>query len=318
MTIHKSKGLEFPVVIFPFAEQNYSQNLGDKIWIATDEEQIGLPKALVSKNKDVENFGEEASKVYSQKKEEDLLDNVNVLYVALTRAEEQLYVISGLVSENSKGELPNNMATFFIEFLGNEFIEEQLEYEFGSDEKISTTKDAVSNTKTIPQLSETLNPKNIKIAQRESIMWNTKQQKAIEFGNIIHEILAFIKTKNDIDLAITKAIENGLIISSQKEEVLVTLSEIVNHKELTDYFSEEYKVMNEQTIIQKHENIVKPDRMSISKDKKVFLLDYKTGQHLPKHKTQLENYQKSIEDMGFKVEKKSLIYIGETIEVLHL
>jgi ATP-dependent exoDNAse (exonuclease V) beta subunit len=318
MTIHKSKGLEFPVVIFPFAEQNYSQNLGDKIWIATDEEQIGLPKALVSKNKDIENFGEEASKVYSQKKEEDLLDNVNVLYVALTRAEEQLYVISGLVSENSKGELPNNMATFFIEFLGNEFIEEQLEYEFGSDEKISTTKDAVSNTKTIPQLSETLNPKNIKIAQRESIMWNTKQQKAIEFGNIIHEILAFIKTKNDIDLAITKAIENGLIISSQKEEVLVTLSEIVNHKELTDYFSEEYKVMNEQTIIQKHENIVKPDRMSISKDKKVLLLDYKTGQHLPKHKTQLENYQKSIEDMGFKVEKKSLIYIGETIEVLHL
>ncbi|GAB3709348.1 UvrD-helicase domain-containing protein [Flavobacterium koreense] len=318
MTIHKSKGLEFPVVIFPFAEQNYSQNLGDKIWITADEEQIGLPKALVSKNKDVENFGEEASKVYCQKKEEDLLDNINVLYVALTRAEEQLYVISGLVSENSKGELPNNMATFFIEFLGNDFKEEQLEYEFGSNEKISKTKEAVSNALTIPQLSETLNPKNIKIAQRESIMWNTKQQKAIEFGNIIHEILAFVKTKNDIDLAITKAIENGLIISSQKEEVLATIYEIVNHKELSDYFSEEHKVMNEQTIIQKQGNIVKPDRMSISKDKKVFLLDYKTGQHLPKHKTQLENYQKSIEDMGFKVEKKALIYIGETIEVLHL
>ena len=318
MTIHKSKGLEFPVVIFPFAEQNYSQNLGDKIWIAADEEQIGLPKALVSKNKDVENFGEEASKVYNQKKEEDLLDNINVLYVALTRAEEQLYVISGLVSENSKGELPNNMATFFIEFLGSEFKEEQLEYEFGSNEKISTTKEAVLNALTIPQLSETLNPKNIKIAQRESIMWNTKQQKAIEFGNIIHEILAFVKTKSDIDLAITKSIENGLINSSQKEEVWATLSEIVNHQELTDYFSEMHKVMNEQTIIQKQSNIVKPDRMSISKDNKVYLLDYKTGQHLPKHKTQLENYQKSIEDMGFKVEKKSLIYIGETIEVLHL
>jgi ATP-dependent exoDNAse (exonuclease V) beta subunit len=318
MTIHKSKGLEFPIVIFPFAEQNYSQNLGDKIWIAADEAQMGLPKALVSKNKDVENFGVEASKVYNQKKEEDLLDNINVLYVALTRAEEQLYVISGLVSENSKGELPNNMATFFIEFLGGEFNEEQLEYEFGSDEKISTYKEVISNTETIPQLSDTFNPKNIKIAQRESIMWNTKQQKAIEFGNIIHEILAFVKTKNDINLAITKAIENGLIISNQKEEVLATLSEIVNHKELTDYFSEEHKVMNEQTIIQKQGNIVKPDRMSISKNKKVFLLDYKTGQHLPKHKTQLENYQKTIEDMGFKVEKKSLIYIGEEIEVLHL
>ncbi len=318
MTIHKSKGLEFPVVIFPFAEQNYSQNLGDKIWIAADEAQIGLPKALVSKNKDVENFGEEALLVYLQKKEEDLLDNINVLYVALTRAEEQLYIISGLVSENSKGELPNNMATFFIEFLASEFKEEQLQYEFGSSEKISIMKEVVSNALTIPQLSETLHPKNIKIAQRESVMWNTKQQKAIEYGNIIHEILAFIKTKNDIDLAITKAIENGLIISNQKEAVLATISEIVNHKELTNYFSEEHKVMNEQTIIQKQGNIVKPDRMSISKDKKVFLLDYKTGQHLPKHKTQLENYQKTIEDMGYKVEKKSLIYIGEEIEVLHL
>lgn len=318
MTIHKSKGLEFPVVIFPFAEENYSQNKGDKIWITTDESQVGLPKALVSKNKDVENFGEAAALVYNQKKEEDLLDNINVLYVALTRAEEQLYVISGLVSENSKGELPNNMATFFIEFLGSEFNEKQLEYEFGSNQKVSITKEVVSNALTIPQLSETLHPKNIKIAQRESVMWNTKQQKAIEYGNIIHEILAFVKTKNDIDLAITKAIENGLIISSQKEEVFATISEIVNHQELEDYFSPNHKVMNEQTIIQKQGAVVKPDRMSISKDKKVFLLDYKTGQHLPKHKTQLENYQKSIEDMGYTVDKKALIYIGEAIEVLHL
>ena len=318
MTIHKSKGLEFPVVIFPFAEEDYNKGPKEKIWINADEEMMGLPKVLVDKSSKVEGFGEDAAQIYNQKKEEDLLDNINVLYVALTRAEEQLYVISGLVSENKEGKLPNNMATFFIEFLGSEFKEEQLEYEFGSNEKISITKEAISNTLIIPQLSETLNPKSIKIAQRESIMWNTKQQKAIEYGNIIHEILAFVKTKNDIDLAITKAIENGLIISSQKEEVLATISEIVNHKELTEYFSDEHKVMNEQTIIQKQGSIVKPDRMSISKDKKVFLLDYKTGQHLPKHKIQLENYQKSIEDMGFEVEKKSLIYIGEEIEVLHL
>lgn len=318
MTIHKSKGLEFPVVIFPFAEEDYNKGPKEKIWINADEEMMGLPKVLVDKSSKVEGFGEDAAQIYNQKKEEDLLDNINVLYVALTRAEEQLYVISGLVSENKEGNLPNNMATFFIEFLGSEFKEEQLEYEFGSNEKISITKEAISNALIIPHLSETLNLKSIKIAQHESIMWNTKQQKAIEYGNIIHEILAFVKTKNDIDLAITKAIENGLIISSQKEEVLATISEIVNHKELTEYFSDEHKVMNEQTIIQKQGNIVKPDRMSISKDKKVFLLDYKTGQHLPKHKIQLENYQKSIEDMGYKVEKKSLIYIGEEIEVLHL
>jgi ATP-dependent exoDNAse (exonuclease V) beta subunit len=317
MTIHKSKGLEFPVVIFPFAEEDYSRGPKEKIWINADEEIIGLPKVLVDKSNKVENFGQEAASIYNQKKEEDLLDDINVLYVALTRAEEQLYIISGMnIGKNEN--LPNNMSTFFIEFLGTDFNQQKFDYEFGSSKKLSETKFQVSNAKLIPQLKKTLNPKNIKIAQRESIMWNTKQQKAIEYGNIIHEILSFIKTKKDIDLAITKAIENGLIISNQKDEVLKSISEIVNHNELTDYFSEQNKVMNEQTIIQKKGNLVKPDRMSISKDNQVFLLDYKTGNYLPKHKIQLENYQNTIEEMGYKVAKKSLIYIGEEIQVLHL
>ncbi|MES2748480.1 MAG: UvrD-helicase domain-containing protein [Bacteroidota bacterium] len=318
MTIHKSKGLEFPVVIFPFAEENYSQNKGDKIWIATNEEQLGIPKALVSKNATVEKFGEEASVVYQQKKGEDLLDNINVLYVALTRAEEQLYIISAMnISKN--GDLPNNMSSFFIEFLENHgFNENQLEYPFGSPEKVSLAKEQLSRTLIIPQLSETLNPKNIKIAQRESVMWNTKQQKAIEYGNIIHEILSFVATKKDIELAIEKAIENGLIVSDQKEAVHATISEIVNHHQLTDYFSEDNKILNEQTIIQKEGSILKPDRMAISKENNVFLLDYKTGLHLPKHQLQVANYQKTIEEMGYKVTKKALIYIGESIEVVHL
>lgn len=183
---------------------------------------------------------------------------------------------------------------------------------------MSISSENNEKTETIPQLEATLNPKNIKIAQRESVMWNTKQQKAIEYGNIIHEILAFVKTKADLDLALTKAIENGLIVLDQKKEVLVAISQIVNHPELVDYFSDGNKVLNEQTIIQKEGTVVKPDRMIISKDKKVYLLDYKTGLHLPKHKIQLENYQKTIEDMGYVVQKKALVYIGENLEIVPL
>ncbi|RZJ27558.1 MAG: ATP-dependent helicase, partial [Flavobacterium sp.] len=92
MTIHKSKGLEFPVVIFPFAEENYSRNPKDKLWLDSDESVFGLPRVLVDNTTAVDSFGAEASLVYQQKKQEELVDNVNVLYVALTRAEEQLYV----------------------------------------------------------------------------------------------------------------------------------------------------------------------------------------------------------------------------------
>lgn len=319
MTIHKSKGLEFPVVIFPFADEDYSKGPKEKIWLNADE-QMGLLKVLVDKSSNVENYGEEASEVYLQKKQEELLDDVNVLYVALTRAEEQLFVVSEMQNRaKTSGEYPKNMATFFINYLiyKNEFEEGKMEYHFGENKKLSSQKETIEIPKTIPQIAETLDPKNIKIAQRESVMWNTKQQKAIEFGNILHEILSYVKTKSDVDLALIKAIENGLITENQKDEVEKKLVEIINHDELQEFFNDEHKILNEKTIIQKN-SIIKPDRISISNQNEVFLLDYKTGQNLPKHKSQLEQYQNAIETMGYKVIKKTLVYIGEEIEIVNL
>ncbi|MBG6111855.1 ATP-dependent exoDNAse (exonuclease V) beta subunit [Flavobacterium sp. CG_9.10] len=320
MTIHKSKGLEFPVVIFPFAEEDYSRKPKDKLWLNAEEQDFGLPKVLIDNSSAVEGFGEEASLVYNQKKQEELLDNINVLYVALTRAEEQLYVISNM-NLSRKGEIPkNNMCAFFINYLINkgQFDESKLEYEIGKSTKLSIEKKHVDTSKTIPLVLEILNPKNIKIAQREALMWGTYQQEAIEYGNVVHEILSFVKTKNDVDLAITKSIESGLITFSQKETVYKSIQEIVNHSELSTYFSEENEVLNEQTIIQKQGKTIKPDRMVLTKDKEVFLLDYKTGTHNSKYQLQLENYQSAIELMGYKVVKKALVYIGSAIDVVHL
>ena len=239
------------------------------------------------------------------------------MYVALTRAEEQLHIISGL-NIGKDGKLPNNMSSFFIRFLENKgFDETQLEYEFGSSIKLSETKIDVNTTETIPQLQETLNPQNIKIAQRESVMWNTHQQKAIEYGNILHEILSYIKTTDDIELALTKSIENGLIVSSDKEIISKTIDEIVNHQELEIFFSKEHRILNEKTILQKEGPLVKPDRMVIHQNE-VYLLDYKTGAHQAKYTTQLEHYQYAIEKMGYKVTKKALVYIGEQLEIVNL
>lgn len=320
MTIHASKGLEFPVVIFPFAEEDYNRKPKDKLWLDAEEQDFGLPKVLIDNSCAVEGFGEAAAEVYNQKKQEELLDNINVLYVALTRAEEQLYVISNMNLSN-KGEIPkNNMCTFFINYLVNkgDFDENKLEYEFGNPLKLSVEKKHIDTSKTIPLVSEILNPKNIKIAQREALMWGTLQQEAIEYGNVIHEILSFVKTKEDVDLAITKAIENGLITLNQKELVCKTIQEIVSHPELSICFAEGNEVLNEQTIIQKEGKIVKPDRMVLTKNKEVLLLDYKTGTHNVKYQQQLENYQDAIEKMGYKVVKKALVYIGKEIDIVNL
>ena len=84
------------------------------------------------------------------------------------------------------------------------------------------------------------------------------------------------------------------------------------------FFTEENVILNEKTIIQKEGNLIKPDRMVLTSTNEIYLLDYKTGSHQAKYTKQLENYQYAIEKMNYRVTKKALVYIGETLEVVNL
>lgn len=317
MTIHKSKGLEFPVVLFPFAEENFSLTKGDKLWLDTNPEELGVSKALVAKNKEVEGFNPEAAAVYGQRKQEDLLDNINVLYVALTRAVEQLYVISAN-NRTSKGELPNNLSSFFIEFLeqsGTTVGTDRIV--FGEAKRVSKPEHQVRSSQLIPKLSQKFDPKHIKIAQRESLMWNTHQQEAIAYGNLVHEIMAKIYVPTDLDWALERSIEEGLITVEQIPMLKGTVEQIVNHEALKEFFVADAKIFNEQTLLQPQGIVLKPDRVVV-KGQQAFLLDYKTGKHQEKYKFQVEGYEKALQAMGLNVVKKSLVYIGDAIEIVHL
>ncbi|AWA29301.1 ATP-dependent helicase [Flavobacterium magnum] len=320
MTIHKSKGLEFPVVIMPFAEEDYGRKPKDKLWLETDEESLGLPKALIDNSSAVAGFGESASAIYLQKKQEELLDNVNVLYVALTRAEEQLYIISNK-NINANGEVKaNDMSSFFVKYLIDKGVydENTLRYAFGNQLKLSAAAAKNDDNKRIETVHEALDMANIRIAQRESLMWGTKQQASIEYGNLLHEILSGIRTGKDVDYAIEKAVGDGLISIDNEVTIRESIDSIMTHPELEEYFLAENKILNEQAIIRKEGALIKPDRITITPQNEVMLLDYKTGLHQPKYKLQLETYEQAIRKMGYKVTKKILVYIGERVEVVTL
>ena len=84
------------------------------------------------------------------------------------------------------------------------------------------------------------------------------------------------------------------------------------------FFEEGNEVLNEQTIVQKQGRILKPDRVVFLESKEAFLLDYKTGAVNAKYQQQIQEYQDAIEDLGYKVLKKALVYIGSEIEVVNL
>ena len=319
MTIHKSKGLEFPVVIYPFADDS-TRPIDPKVWIPVEEKEVGLTQALVKKSKKLETINEDTKEVFESKSQEELLDMINVIYVALTRAEEQLYVISSF-KITSKGLLSSQhtVGTYFTNYLQSKgsFNVNQRTYDFGSPQRISLPEEFQRNQKTIETVKKRLDFSAIKIAKKEALMWGTTQQEAITFGNIVHELLALIQHKSDVVLALQKGVENGLFLNSQKERFSTMINQIINHPELVDFFDDEAQVFNEQHIIAPNEFNVKPDRVVI-KNNMAFILDYKTGEHQPKYEKQIQNYARIIEQMKYNVSKKILLYIGDELKLIHL
>ena len=320
MTIHKAKGLEFPVVIYPFAEEDFNKRPKGKFWIDADEEIFGASKVLLDENKALMDMGDVAAEVYNTKIQEQTLDIVNVLYVALTRAAEQLYVISNMNKKKDGAISETNLSAYFVNYLDNIalFNPEVYSYSFGKQEKISEPSPETEKNKSIKLVQFPLQSSAIKIAQREALMWGSLQQDAIEYGNTIHEILALIKIKEDMPLAIEKSLESGLITIAQKATVQQTIEEILENQELLEFFNAEHKILNEHAIIQKEGTTVKPDRVVLKRGKEAMILDYKTGVFQESHRRQVEQYEQALEKMGYTVSKITLLYIGKDLKVLDL
>jgi hypothetical protein len=198
------------------------------------------------------------------------------------------------------------------------FKEDTIFYEWGSLQKLSTP----SQPKTVPipviPVAQPIHSSKIKIAQREALMWNSPQQEAIAYGNVIHEIASAIITQDDLPLALQNALDSGLIAAGQLSAVRESLSQLVVHPDLAEVFAQGNKVWNEQAILQPKAAVVKPDRIVQLPSGEVILLDYKTGMPKPQHQQQLADYQQVLSAMGFVVAKKLLVYLGETPNVIHL
>lgn len=324
MTIHKSKGLEFPVVIFPFAEESFSKSRG-QVWLNTNDASTNeISKALVNFVKEVQYYSAEAQEVYVGKKQEDLFDEINVLYVTLTRAEEQLYIISRN-NVLAKGNLPEALSSFFIEYLQekNLYNQEGI-YSFGTPikksvkEELSLEAQELLVPKSIESVAENFSFSDIKIAQRQALMWDKKSSRAIEYGNLLHQTLANITSEHSVDKAIEKMLHLGLLTYQNLTKVKDAVQRVIKHPELKMFFSSDVKVFSERMLLEKKSTNQIPDRI-VFDDNKALLLDYKTGIFQTKHQNQLENYAQRLERMGYVVAKKTLVYIGSNdLKIINL
>ena len=319
MTIHKSKGLEFPIVIFPFANLDIYRELDPKSWFPLNKtEYNGFEHTLLNYNKNFENFGEAGLEIHNAHQAELELDNINLLYVALTRPVQQLFII-GSKEISSKGEVNlKKYSGLFINYLQhlNLWDDAQDTYVFGKIEPKIAITDNENNTILQNEFISTEKEKHhIKVVTNSGYLWDTKQEEAIEKGNLIHNIMSLVETPKDIDSALLNYINKGFITTEQSTILKEKITNIVNHKLLAKYYNTDFKIYNERDIITANGFVLRPDRVVINQNLEAVIIDYKTGKEDKKHKQQLQLYQDALETMNLKVSKKLLVYINDTIRV---
>ena len=319
MTIHKSKGLEFPVVIFPCDVRIYEQ-IKPKVWLdELPQNYQPFSELLIDYNSQLQLINNRALEIFEQQSEELELDNFNLLYVALTRAVEQLHIITGDKLPKTEKEKPTVFSEIFKNYLKqiNLWEEGLFEYSFGEQKRMSIQK----NT----DLKSEIHQKFISIPWKEhelillasaSKLWDTAQGKAIDFGNLIHEILSKIISFKDVENVLNRYFKEGYVSEIEKETIKKTINSIVFHPTLHEYFSEDVIVFNEREIIDSEKQIIIPDRLVFKNNNELVIIDYKTGNQLFEHQQQLSKYENVLKTMNFKVYEKLLIYIGYTIEVV--
>ena len=314
MTIHRSKGLEFPVVILPFS--NGKVEKGKKhLWIDTHNDKIPqLPSALVSASESL--LETPYAYLYEEEKSKSLLDALNVLYVALTRPEERLYVLTAKPSK-----APEKLGTFCDMFayyyqMNSEWQQDKTTYTFGVETPHLPHK---QSTSTLNFKLKTFNSNqwrtSIKMRAAAPSIWNLEQtEQKKNYGVMVHTALAKIKTAKDIETSTNSMFTEGLITEEEKQNLRTIIFKITSLPQLHKHFAEGLRIKNEAEIISSTGVKFRLDRVVLREDKTATIIDYKTGEEKKEHRHQILEYADLLSQMGYTVTEKLLVYIeNETI-----
>ena len=292
-TIHKAKGLQFPIVILPFA--NWMIKAEKKLWVKSDIPPFNGKYFYVNNNNELQNtiFEKDAR----HEKLNTLVDNLNLLYVAFTRPETVLKVF---FKTEANANFTSKWIQSFVEAFGEKNVFEKgiLEAPLPKDNKTLVNSYKLAKPETIQKKYTML----ISDRLASSPSRDSKQKQ----GEIIHSILQQVRTKTDIE----RVLRQQAFLSPENTEIIRNFFDTGFKNDLfADWFSEKWAVYNEYDLINDAGKIIRPDRLLI-KDNQAIIIDFKTGEAHPHYHEQIEAYTTTIKQLGFETVNGYLIYLS--------
>ena len=304
MTIHKAKGLEFPIVFIPMMNKNRDAEFTN--WFETSQDTALKSVNINQFNKNLEVYDEEIEKFNKQNSYKNLVDRLCLQYVATTRPVEQLFFYIQKANKTS-----NNLELLeFLQSKNTENLDEFDLYEVNPELLKKYSKEKTSSFKTkdirvLKNISE--NTTSIKIAT-PSKNYQVRNEK-VRLGVFVHELLSQINTAKDISKVVECYILEGQITIEESETIQLELEKIMETH--AEFFDERWEVINEKDIMiteNGESRVYRPDRI-LKSDEGYIIVDFKTGEESAKNERQIENYKNILESLGKKVLKTQLIYL---------
>ena len=308
MTIHKSKGLQAQTLFIPFC--NWDRDEGkasSKIWcpIAPVLEEgcdyIPIP-----------NHSEMADSAYGEHYVEEHInlrvDSLNMLYVALTRAEDNLFVFTDY-KLTKDGKAPKHVGAYLVAFQGTEYEQGQVVVK------------PVKSEPAAQQVAELwANSDQVRFIQsQEGALYTENGNEAyrrvarMEEGTLCHEIFANIQKAEDLDAVLDQFETRGEIRDmAQREELRNLISSAwTGNEQMRSWFVDPWELKLEQAIMQEFKEI-RPDRVMIDKlTNDAIVLDYKFGRWNDHYITQVRQYMDALLSLGHPHVRGFLWYARE-------
>jgi ATP-dependent exoDNAse (exonuclease V) beta subunit len=275
MTIHKAKGLQFPAVIFPFADEHVRVTW-KYLWVPVDD-QIAEPlkTAYLPANKSL--VDTVYADVYEDEHNRSVVDMANVLYVALTRPEERLYVLTKDFPE--KNDDPASVPKWFSRFFMSEGLwqKNRLVYQYGDRWKREEPAKPPQEQET-PSVPFAGRPSLDMLLRRHApLAWDMEEpERNREWGTLVHLVMEKVTHTGQVDEVLQNLVVDGLISSTQQVELLSLLKEIIENPAISAFFEPSTEARNEPEILTREGVLFRPDRALIRQNS-VTIIDYKTG-----------------------------------------
>ncbi len=317
LTIHKSKGLQYKHVLVPFCNWNMDHNaiFSNILWTKSlSQKPYDLLEAVPLRYSSAlgislfsEQFFDEKIKAHS--------DNLNLLYVAFTRAEQNLLIHAQAPSKSRKAGKIGLISDLIWDYSHTlpDFDEETKVYEQGKlVENHQGTEDDKGLDEVYLQTYQSSKWRNKLMVKKQAGDYfdfgETTKELKVNLGTLAHQILSEIKHKDELKACIDATYMRMQITSSDADKLMSKIQQLFENEVIESWYSGKYEVRNEVVVLPKDGQIKRLDRVLLEGEKAI-IIDFKTGKPKNMDKNQVIGYAHLLEEMDYKEVSGYLVYL---------